>query len=56
MQMDQMWRSLYLNCWPLAVVFVAMGTGAKELYREIQIKGCAGCGLGERMEKKPERT
>lgn len=30
-QMDQMWRSLYLNCWPLAMVFVAMGTGAKEL-------------------------
>lgn len=45
--MDQMWGSLYLNYWPLAVVFVAMGTGAKELYREIPIKGMRG-----RIEKK----
>lgn len=39
--------SLYLNYWPLAMVFVAMGTGAKELYREIPIKGMRG-----RIEKK----
>lgn len=31
-----------MNCWPLATVFVAMGTGAKELYREIPIKGMRG--------------
>lgn len=48
--MDQMWGSLYLNCWPLAVVFVAMATGAKELYREIPIKGMRG-----RIEKKSQR-
>lgn len=31
-QMDEMWGSLRLYCWPLARVFVAMGTTAKELY------------------------
>ena len=39
-----------MNCWPLAVVFVAMATGAKELYREIPIKGMRG-----RIEKKSQR-
>lgn len=42
-----------MNCWPLAMVFVAMGTGAKELYREIWIKGCACVGLGRRQRKSP---
>lgn len=31
-QMDEMWGSLQLYCWPLARVFVAMGTTAKKLY------------------------
>lgn len=31
-QMDEMWGSLQLYCWPLARVFVAMGTTAKELF------------------------
>lgn len=49
--MDQMWGSLYLNCWPLGMGFVAMGTGAKELYRKILIKSGEGVN-----GKKPERT
>lgn len=31
-QMDEMWGRLQLYCWPLARVFVAMGTTAKKLY------------------------
>jgi hypothetical protein len=42
--MDQMWGSLYLNYWPLRMVLVAMGTGAKELYRETLIKSAEGGG------------
>jgi len=38
-QADEMWGSLQLYCWPLARVFVAMGTTAKKLY---------GGGTGER--------
>lgn len=38
------------------MVFVAMGTGAKELYREILIKVCMWVGGVGRIEKKAERT
>lgn len=36
--MYPMWESLYLNCWLLGTVFVAMGTGAKELSRQSLIR------------------
>lgn len=38
-----MWRSRYLNCWALGMLFVAMGTSAKELQR-LRLK----VGWGER--------